>query len=207
MRLLLSALVALLLLAASRPASACSESEPRQYWPRPDLAATDTTPPTGVLVHGVIVRRAVEPLVPNADPFQCGERNGSAARVRVEITPSTDDTSDSRDIGYLVEHVAGRIPRSFALPREPLVVEPAYRGEETKTLDIAVDDRDDDAELDFTLRLIPIDEAGNRGPPSEPFRVRDEGLGCSSAGTGPAPIALSLVALALTRRRRSIGVF
>lgn len=200
MRLLL-ALAALIAaaLVAPRPADACEEGGygyDTYLDIDPELALVDHTPPSQPAVTDVAVVRAVNPLVGDRVDG-CAAGSGRAGSIRLSIRPSTDD---SGQIGYAFEFVRGRLPRDFTLPREPLV-------SFDDVFEFDLSDPDDDDEIDFTLRLVPIDKAGNRGPPSEPFRIRDEGLGCSSAGATPAPLALALVLLLLARRRSPVGVF
>ncbi|WP_373047259.1 hypothetical protein [Vulgatibacter sp.] len=198
--LLLALSIALVGLLVPRGAAACSDALPQTYRENPALAEIDHVAPTGTSVRKVEVRRRIEPVF--GDRLDgCAVGGGVGGSIRVEVAPATDDRSPVHAIGYEVEHVSGRVPGSFVLPQPAFVLD-EWSGE---TLVLPLHEEDDDEVLDFQLRLVPVDEAGNRGPPSEPFRVHDEGVGCSVGGGGLTLAGAVVVLLALRRRIRRGG--
>lgn len=198
MRAILVSPIAAALIAFTAPADAraCDTGLPAEYSLDESLVGVDVEPPTAVGIERVEVSRRRVPMADDTIPvFTCGSGSARSGGVHVRIRASEDDHAHSSEIGYRAEVVGGKAPRG--LVREPVPTD-------WHTVVIRFDDRDDDDVIDFRMRLIPVDTAGNEGPPSETFRVHDEGVGCSAA-TGPAtPLALlALVALLPRRRARA----
>jgi uncharacterized protein (TIGR03382 family) len=194
--LLVPVAAALIALATPAEAHACDSPLPAEYWLDESLVGVDVEPPTAVGIERVEVSRRRVPMADDTIPFfTCGSSSAKNGGVHIRILASEDDHADSNEIGYRAEVVGGKAPRG--LVRDPL---PA----ESRTIVVRFDDEDDDDVVDFRMRLIPVDTAGNEGPPSETFRVRDEGVGCSAAAGPATPLALlALVALLPRRRARA----
>lgn len=195
MRAVILVPIAAALVALATPADvhACSEAMPPEYWIDQSLVGVDVEPPSAVGIDRVEVSRRRVPMADDKIPvFTCGSGSARNGGVHIRIRASEDDHAHSSDIGYRAEVVGGKAPRG--LVREPIVTD-------WRTVVVRFEDRDDDDVIDFRMRLIPVDTAGNEGPPSETFRVHDEGVGCSAA-TGPAtPLALLALFALLPRRR------
>lgn len=118
-------------------------------------------------------------------------------RVELVVTPGGDDRTPAESLGYRLVLVDGRLPRGASLPSEPV------RLANGRLRIVWIDGASDDQEsLSFTLSLIPIDLAGNEGPPTE-VRVRDAGAGCN-AGRVELPAWVLAALLVLHARRRSL---
>lgn len=192
MRLLLATCaVAAAALALPAKAIACDTPIRPRYQLDEALVGVDLQPPTATGIEAVEVTRRLVPLADDEIPItSCGTGSDKEAAVTVWIRRSEDNYAAPEQIGYRVEIVSGNAPRGLA--RTPQVVEYGNR------LVLPFDDRDDDDVIDFRMRLVPVDTAGNEGPPSEVVHVRHEGVGCSAAGGGAAPLGL-LALLALCR--------
>jgi MYXO-CTERM domain-containing protein len=157
--------------------------------------AVDMTPPSAApVVEGSYGDR-------NASNDGCTAQASSCDDlfyVELLVTaPAQDDRTPSDQLGYRLELVAGAPPAD--LPAEPV------RPWDVEHIRIDyVDDPDDPMPFDFTVRLIPVDLAGNEGPASEPLQLRfDPPSGCRFTGRAqPALWMLPLIGLALFGRRR-----
>lgn len=114
----------------------------------------------------------------------------------------SDNLSQPENIGYVIELVDGSLPSGVTLPAEPV-----RRNSSGELFFAFKDDSTDLKALNFSLRLTPIDEAGNLGPSTDPIRFSDPGdTGCNVAGAPSVGSALTyglLALLILAARRRS----
>lgn len=180
-------------LAVPAAALACDSPIRLSFQLDESLVGVDVEPPTAPGISGFEVTRRLVPLADDEIPIAtCSTGSGKEAAVTVWVDRSEDDHAAPEQIGYRVEVVSGKAPRRLATGPHVVVAGGVV---------IAFDDRDDDDVLDFRMRLIPVDTAGNEGPPSEVIHVRHEGVGCSAGGGGAAPLGL-LALLALRRAAR-----
>ena len=191
MRALLVALGILLVPAAALP---CDRVVPAEWEIDPAEAAIDDQPPSPAALAKLVVIRGVRPLFDAGLRDSCDAGDGRDGEVRVYLDLATDDRTETWDIGYRIDLAGRHLP-------------PGYRpgswiAPNGNWIFLRWQERDDDDPLDFTLRLTPLDRAGNEGP-TLVVPVRDDGIGCSSAGgdAGALPLAVAVLALAAARRR------
>ena len=198
MRIIIGSCIALAtaaLFAAPRTADAC---EPAQDYDLHVVSddATDTSAPT---IRGEPTFEVVHGR--DSDSVGCGTDCGPFSTLTITID-GVDDKADVFGIGYDVVVESGDLP--LFLEEQPLV---AIR-----------EDGSGRAQLSFfwsnreaaagTLRLTPIDSAGNIGEPVV-ISIDDPGVedggGCSAArmGGSSSGFALLLLGLFIIRRRRS----
>ena len=189
-------LLAVVLVCALRAdARACSISPPRTHVVDPSMQATDQTPPTLPPVTVLHITRGT-----GGD--QCGFSHGTcdANGVIALSAPATDNVTAATSIGYRYTLEAGSLPQDFALPtdaREPYGDEIFLRWTDGDT--------NSQESIDFTVRVVAIDLAGNESAPQS-VRVIDDRGGCAIARGGGSRsargwIVLALLVLAARRRR------
>jgi hypothetical protein len=115
---------------------------------------------------------------------------------------ATDDVTPPEHIGYRFTLEAGALPAGLTLPG---AVEPFAAQLTLLWIDGATNDQES---IDFTLRVVAIDAAGNESA-AQTVRVSDDAGGaCAVAGARPPRlpfagfVGLALTAVLLVRRRR-----
>ena len=186
---------AALVCALRADARACSVAAPRLHVVDPSMQAADQTAPTLPPLTVQQIRRGKGPE--GCSRGTC-DGNGSIDFT----TPATDDVTAPTSIGYRFTLEAGSLPQGFTLPTEAL--EPSGDTIYLLWADGATDDQDS---LDFTLRVVAIDLAGNESAPQS-VRVFDDRGGCAVARAGSGHpvqgwIVLMLLVAVAVRRRQS----
>ncbi len=190
---------ALLVVAASRPAGACSWAGLPPFELDPKEEAVDVTPPSAIGSTTYSVERGRGPQKDG-----CGTSGSSCDDVGVitlHLGEATDDRTPDASLGYRVEVVSGKAPSDPSWPTA------AVRAHEGRVLYFHWNDGgDDDQEpIDLTFRIRAVDLAGNEGPPLD-VRIRDAGSsedGCRTARGGvDLSWAVALALLGALRRSR-----
>jgi len=163
----------------------------------PSMQGSDLVAPTlpAIPAPRIVRGKAAEQSGCSSSASSCDDLGGVGFQVQ-----ATDDLTPPERIGYLFTLVSGSLPAGLVLPGavEPRGGEVAFGW---------VDGADDDQEpIDFTVRVVAIDLAGNQSV-AQMVRVTDEGSGCTvarrpAADGGPAALALVAGALLAARRRR-----
>lgn len=160
-----------------------------------DEAAVDTTPPAAPVIGEVMFHRR-----PDRSERGCRQSASSCdgtGTIGISIDMAADDRTAEADMGYVIEIAGGALPSEVYLPME------AVRADESGILWFWFGDHDQD--LDFTVSVRARDLGGNLGEPVE-VQVIDSsqgGDGCSAgASAGPSTLALVMLALAASLRRR-----
>lgn len=131
-----------------------------------------------------------------SDPGDCS----TLGSVRIQIEePATDDLTSEKDMAYRVEILEG----DEVFPTD----EPIY-AKEGGADPAHISSRISRAKLRTRLRVIPVDAAGNEGPPSNTITIGfDESGACALLSARPAgtllPTACLLLWVALRGRRRT----
>jgi hypothetical protein len=160
------------------------------------LRATDTTPPTLSPTIAYEVNRGT-----GMGGCAASDCDGIAT---IDVIPeATDDMSAPGGIGYRLSLAAGQLPTGLGLPTEAIKPGPAF----PRLPLFWSSDASGDEAIDFTLRLVAVDAAGNESPP-QTVRVYDDPGGCAIArrgapSRGAAFVAIALALLARRPRRRS----
>jgi hypothetical protein len=169
----------------ARSAHACSIGGLPTFEPTDD--PDDTEPPPAIVSADATWKGLDEP--------GCGTSScDDVYMVRFDLVSGEGEPTAA----YLIEHADGDLPPGLSIPSEP---SPATDGAIWLHY---VDDPDRPESFSFTVRISPVDAAGNIGPASEPVSVQHGGSGCRtvpSRGRGLA-LALGLVVLAAARGRR-----
>jgi hypothetical protein len=99
---------------------------------------------------------------------------GDTGTVRIDLAPSADDATPTRELGYRLSLVRGDLPDSMRgavdvtlAAGQPLFLRPGF---------------DELPELDIELAAVAVDAAGNESAPTEPFTIRFDG--CTLAAVG-----------------------
>jgi hypothetical protein len=192
------ALGGMLTLVGAQRVAACSLIQPAPHTVDATMQGIDQTPPA-------LSALALDSVHRSDPPSGCGGGAGDSceglASMSIRVAAS-DDTSQSDQIGFLIAFVGGRPPSGLYLPLNP--IRPGSDG----LLWFHWSDLDPDAELDFSLDVVPVDLAGNFGTPGA-VRIKDGGSGgCRIAGSSRRSLAgsvslLALAVLALRARRRA----
>lgn len=90
--------------------------------------------------------------------------------IILHVVPPQDDRTPAGKLGYRAEWVSGDLPEDMDLSRTVRL------GADTMTLHWIDEARDDQDPIDFTIRVVAVDLAGNAGQPSAPLRIRDDGV-------------------------------
>jgi hypothetical protein len=160
------------------------------------MEATDHTPPTLPAIPAPKFVHVDDP----SEGIGCGGSSCGPIDYFGIPAVATDDTTSSSKIGYRLTLESGALPRDVSLPttdRDPLgdVVRVHFNLETTPS-------------MDFTLRVIAIDLAGNESAPQS-VRVERHDTACSIAGGRafrPELGWIALLALVFTAYRRRRGV-
>jgi hypothetical protein len=193
--LLTAALLSAFVAALRADAHACSHAGPIVHQVDPSLQASDQVPP----------------VLPASIPFQVyrGTQSGACSGSSCDgigvisiAADATDNTTPPERIGYRLSLATGTLPSGLIL--SPDAIEPP--GSDAR-LELLWDSRvgGGDEPIDFTLRVVAIDSAGNQSGPETVHVQDDPGGGCAIArgGAGRRPLAwLALAALLLAARRR-----
>jgi hypothetical protein len=168
----------------------------------PAMQATDHQPPTlAPIVHVQITRGQ------GSGDNGCSSIGSSCddlGRVTF-LVAATDDMTPAAQIGYGFSLTGGALPQGFVLPAT------ALRAQADGSLTLVWEDGATDAQeaLDFTLRLVAIDLAGNESEPQMIRIQQGSAGGCRLGGpvhnNGDATIlfaGIALLALMGPRRRR-----
>jgi MYXO-CTERM domain-containing protein len=188
-------------LAAPDPARACGVSEvPASI--DPSLKAVDHSPPVLPSAPTVEIKRGHGPTNPGcsggSDVTSCDDLGELLFTVA-----GTDDMTPTDHLGYSFSLASGKLPEGFTLPATPLQAQSA-----TSVVLFWVDGAIDGQEpLDFTLRVVAVDGAGNESA-SQLVSVQSSSTGdCRVGGTsspsGGAAAFVGAAAVALAARRRS----
>jgi len=166
------------------------------WWePDPREVGVDLEPPGPARLQRLVVVRGMQAIFDGGPADSCNEWEGQrGAQVLVHLDPPVDDRTPSREIGFRIELAGSHLPPGY---RAGMSWEEGGWGSMVR---LPWNERDDDDLLDFTMRITPLDRAGNEGPTLE-VHVRDEGVGCSAAGGGAGLLPLLVACLALIRRR------
>lgn len=183
------------ILALPATALPCGIDYPGRWERDPAEALVDFEPPGPARLRSLEVTRGMQALFDGSPVDSCGERKGQrGAELLVHLELPVDDRTPSTEIAFRQELVGPHLPPGY---EAGTTFEEFTRN---GTIRLTWFERDDDDLLDFTMRLTPLDAAGNEGPRLD-VHVRDEGVGCSAAGGGPSLLPL-LVALGALRFRR-----
>jgi hypothetical protein len=111
---------------------------------------------------------------------------------------ATDDMTPVGRIGYRLTTVAGTAPKESEWRDGDVIVGASSDGKLTLFWD-------GDLDVDFTLQVVAVDDAGNESAP-QTARVQHANTACSIGGRGragltPLVVALALAAAAARRRR------
>ena len=181
------------------PARACSIAVPTPHVVDPAMQATDHVPPTLPPLGAPRITRGKPP-----QRSGCGYSGTSCDDLGSVVIPlgATDDQTPPTQIGFRMSLAAGALPSGLSLPSD--AVKPWG---DVLALNWPDGANDDQEPIDFTLRVVAIDLAGNESPP-QTVRVADDpgGAGCVVARPGTAPegaAGVAIGALLLVVRRRS----
>ena len=179
-------------------ARACSSLGPVPHVLDPAMQATDQAAPTlpPLDVPRITRGKAAERSGCGYSQSSCDDLGGVAIAVR-----ATDDQTPPAQIGYRMTLAGGSLPSGLSLPG---AVKASGDVVGLTWVDGATDDQEP---IDFTLRVVAIDLAGNESAP-QMVRVSDGAGGCAvaparAAHGGPAFVAVAALLLAARRRRRS----
>jgi len=193
-RLLSLVIVATVVTALRADARACSPIPTYEHEVDTSMQATDHTPPTLPAIPPPEFHYADD-----SPDIGCGPSCTPSSSIGIPAV-ATDDMTDRYSIGYRLTLESGTLPQGVTLPAKDIDpngdVVRVFIGHET-------------TEMDFTLRVVAIDLAGNESAP-QTVRVEHHPDSCSIAGARPSRPGLgwiALVALIVTayRRRRRPG--
>ena len=193
-RLLSLVIVATVVTALRADARACSPVPIDEHEVDPSMQATDQTPPTLPAIPPPTFH-----YVDDSPDIGCAPSCSSSSFVGIPAV-ATDDTTEPGKIGYRLTLESGTLPPGVVLPTKAM----------DPTFDVVrVLIGHDTMSMDFTLRVVAIDEAGNESAPQTVQVLRDPDS-CSIAGSRPSRPGLgwlAIVALIVTayRRRRRPG--
>ncbi len=187
MKILLIALASLVTVhAAPSMADACSFSPAVLH----EIVANDadSTPP--ILLDNLSYE------VNDFEENGCAESSCTGLSVTIRLEAS-DDISSPSSIGFEIESVSGN-----TLVRSNRPVERAFVNSGDGTMRVIL--RGESKDYSGVIRIIPIDEAGNRGDAVSLDIEIGGGIGClaSSKRSGLIGYCLILLALAIASRRR-----
>ena len=145
------------------PAFPCTLSRPPDF--EIDHTIDDNEPPPAAVVREVRVDRGQGPLTENGRVVQ---RNSCDDIGGISIYIDTDN----ENVGYLLALVDGALPRGLRLPDAPRSL---ARHRPTLTLSWIDGASDHQDAFRFTLRITPVDRAGNLGEPTQ-ILIEDDGV-------------------------------
>jgi hypothetical protein len=178
---------------AARPARACTFVAPTQHQVDPSMEGVDTTPPERVRIRSVKVYR---------DPSRSPGLNCWDGYAAIRIADPRDDMTSPEQMGFRYEVVDGDAPDLFqCFYPGPIKLRRNADGDMVVFLPWmeTEPDRTIIPPVRFTVRITPIDLAGNEGPPVDVV-VQDPAndTGCSatraSGGQGLAWLIAGLLA-------------
>lgn len=178
-------------------ARACSFALPSPHVVDPAMQATDHGPPTLPPLGAPQITRGKKP-----QRSGCGYSASSCDDIGSVVirVSATDDNTPPEQIGYRMSVEAGSFPEGLTLPSG--AVKPLGDLLVLNWVDGASDDQEP---IEFTLRVVAIDLAGNESAP-QTVRVSDDPGGCAIAPARPPFLWVAFVATAAlllaTRRRR-----
>lgn len=163
---------------AHRPAYACNYVPPKEHTVDPSEIGLDLESPGQLVLSRVVVNRD-----PTRNGLSCWD-----GIAWIEVEEPTDNRTPPDAIGVLFEVVDGDPPDLYSnFYPGPIVL---HRGASTK-LGVSLPWSepepvgDDWSPIRFTVRIIPLDAAGNRGPPTDVViadpPIDDGAGGCSTA--------------------------
>jgi hypothetical protein len=177
------------------PARACSFLGPTPYQIDASMQATDQVAPTLQPLSVTRLQRGMK-----TEGCMSGSSCDGSGSLAIGGA-ATDDVTPANGIGYRFTLEAGALPPSFSIllnqPSQAVVSD----GEIWFTWNDGTDDHDP---IDFTLRVVAIDRAGNESAP-QTVRVTDDPGGCAIARPRAPSRGLAFVAAAallLAARRR-----
>lgn len=164
---------------AARPARACTFAAPTEHQVDPSMAGVDTTPPERVRIRSVKVYRD-----PSRSPgLSCWDGYAS-----IGIADPVDDMTPPKEMGFRYEVVDGAAPD--LLPHfYPGPIKLRRGGEGYLKVFLPWMETEPDPAIippvRFTVRITPIDLAGNLGPPIDVVIAdpADDDTGCNATGT------------------------
>lgn len=175
------------------PARACEPIGQTAHTVIASMQATDQTPP-------------VLPALPPADVHRsdgsgrggCGQMVCPDVGIISIAALATDDMTAPAQIGYRFTLESGMLPAGFTLPPTAVVGTALWWGSDPGH-----------GAIDFTLRVVAIDLAGNESAPQTVRVVDDTGGGCAivwlrRSSAGPAVLAIAALLLAAPRRPRRL---
>ena len=171
------------------PARACKPAGQSAHTVISSMQATDQTPPTLPALPPAEVHRS-----DGSNQGGCGESSCRDVGIVSIAALATDDMTAPERIGYRFTLESGTLPASFTLPT--IAIEGTRLRWDADTGDEAID---------FTLRVVAIDLAGNESAPQTVRVADDPGGACAVARprrSGAGPAALFVASLLLTARRR-----
>jgi len=179
-------------------ARACSVRGPSPYMVDPSMQATDQVPPT-------LPPLSVASLQRGKAQEGCSSNSCEGVGTLAIAGAATDDITPDYGIGYRFSLVAGALPPYFSI----LLDQPSQATVSEGKLWLNWDDgaTDDQETIDFTLRVIAIDKAGNESAP-QTVRVTDDPGGACAIAPARAParglawVAVAVLCLASRWRRR-----
>src|SRR4051794_40169835 len=141
---------------APAPARACSFGPPTAHVVDPSLHATDQVPPTLPLLSAPLITRGKGP-----QGTGCAEGGASCDDLGAIglLATATDNVTAPERIGYRLTLAGGALPSGLVLPDTS---EPTGGAIWLHWTDGATDDQES---IDFTLRVVAIDGAGNESGP------------------------------------------
>jgi len=179
------------------PARACSSAGPTPHVVDPAMQATDQMPPTLPPPGAPRITRGkgAQGVGCTASASSCDDIGSIVIPVR-----ATDDNTPPAQIGFRMSVEDGSLPSGLTLPSG--AVKPWGDVLVLNWVDGASDDQEP---IDFTLRVVAIDLAGNESAP-QTVRVSNDPGGCTIAPARRPYSALAFVATAVsllaTRRWR-----
>lgn len=187
----------------TRAALACSFGPPTPLVVDAHEQDVDHTPPGKIPSAGVTVERGHGPTGGGCNGGAASTSCDDIGTVTLFPTAPTDDRTPPADLGYVVNVVAGALPKDATLPDGPVLLDPDG-GLRIRWIDGANDDQES---IDLSVTLTAVDRGGNPGAASEPIRVHDAGRssGCRAARGGDGSsfaIVLGLLATARLAARR-----
>ena len=186
--------------AALNPAAAraCSVPGTSPYMVDASMQATDQVPPT-------LPRLSIASLQRGKAQEGCTVNSCEGIGSLAIAGAATDDVTPDTGIGYRFSLVAGALPPSFSI----LLDQPSGATVSDGEIWFHWDDgaTDDQETIDFTLRVIAIDAAGNESAPQTVRVTDDPGGACAIAPARASArqiawVALAALCLASRRRRR-----
>jgi hypothetical protein len=180
--------------AARTDARACSVVGPSPYVIDASMQATDHVAPTLQPLSVASLQRGT------ATGGACSRSSCDGMGSVVLTVPVSDDVTPAPNLGYRFSLAAGALPPSFII----LLDQPSQVIVSDGKIWFGWDDgTEDHAPIDFTLRVVAIDRAGNESAP-QTVRVTDDPAGCAVVRPHPRGLAwIVAAALLLARRRRA----